>query len=182
MEQKVGPHINEKTYILAISIRLSTLFMLHIPFYCQQCDISHNTAISWQLLSAFFLFSSKPFIQMHFVVRLFYTFRGSSFAPNASTYFILASIIITEIMCILLYFISGLIQLRADQDSPLLVEDDFDDGDYKKAFESWFSISLLIIAIISDLIVSYIITHLFVSKLFNFNRNVSNFCRFMCLK
>ena len=70
-------------------------------------------------------------------------------------------------MCILLYFISGLVQLRADQDSPLLVEDDFDVGDYKKAFESWFSISLLIIAIISDLIVSYIITHLFVSKLFN---------------
>merc|ERR1719216_236789 len=92
--------------LIAIAIRLSTLFMLHIPFYCHQCNISHNMAISWQLLSAFFLFLSKPLIQIHFIVRLYYTFRGSSFASNMATYFILASIIITEILCIFLYFIS----------------------------------------------------------------------------
>ena len=168
-KSKYYPAIRSSSVIclIAIAIRLFTLFLLHIPLYCPQCNISHNMAIAWQLLSAFFLFSSKPLIQIHFVIRLYYTFRGSSFASNISTYSILAGIIMTELFCIFLYFVSGLIQLRADEDSPLLVEDDFDDGNYKKAFESWFSISLLIIAIISDLIVSFSITYLFVHKLFH---------------
>lgn len=152
--------------LIAYIIRLFTLFLLHIPIYCELCGISHTTAVSWQIISALFLFLSKPIIQIHFIIRLYFTFKSSAFESNIFTFIILSSIVIIEILCILLYFISGLIQLNGDKDSPLLVEDDFDDGDYGKPFESTFSIILLCIAVITDLIVSYIITHLFISKLF----------------
>ena len=69
-------------------------------------------------------------------------------------------------MCIILYFVSSLVQLNGNDNSPLLVEDDFDDGHYDEPFESYDSIILLILAVLSDLIVSFCITQLFISKLF----------------
>lgn len=167
-DQKYYSAIQHSSIICLIGyiLRLSTLSMLHIPYYCPSCNVTHPVAVSFQIISALFLFLTKPLIQIHFIIRLYYTFKLSAFASSMSTYIILSTIIITEIVCILLYFVSGLIQLNGDKGSPLLVEDDFDDGDYGKPFESLFSIILLCIAVITDLIVSYVIMHLFISKLF----------------
>ena len=161
--------------LLGYIIRLLTLFMLHIPIYCPECNISHHTAVAWQLISAFFLFLTKPIIQIHYIIRLYYSFKGSAFSSKKSTFIMLFSIITVDILCILFYFISGLIQLNGDANNPLLVEDDFDDGDYGKPFESTYTIILLCVAVLCDLIVCYAITHLFVSKLFRLLIiNVSN--------
>eukprot|EP01084_Bolivina_argentea_P294413 506534_1 len=161
-----GIRISAVLCLIGYIIRLLALSGLHVPYYCASCNISKSVWITFQLISAFTLFLNKPLTEIHFIIRLYFTFRESAFATKTFTYIILITIIIIQILCILLYFLLGLIELNGDIDSPLLVEDDFNANHFHKAFESKFCVGLLIVAVISDLIVSFIITQLFISKLF----------------
>ena len=158
------------------SLRMFAIFALHIPLYCPKCQqrIGGDASnFGVQVISAFLLFFNKLIIQVHFIIRLYYAFRGSFLKIKRYIFVILYGLSILGVFLLLLYFIVGTKQLNSD--SPLLIEDDFDVGGYEKPFESLISILLLISSMIINFIISMCVTYLFASKLMklvlNYERN-----------